>query len=91
MKYEMIGKTVPAVEVELGAGEAMFTQSGAMAWMDRSFLRIRDGRWHVRGLEKVSGESLFMVTYASSREGQDRFASTYQERSWMWISREMEV
>lgn len=36
MKHEIIGKTVPAVEVELDKGEAMFTQSGAMAWMDSS-------------------------------------------------------
>ena len=43
MKHEIIGKTVPAVEVELDKGEAMFTQSGAMAWMDSSIKGKMDG------------------------------------------------
>ena len=30
MKYEIIGQTVPAVEVTLSTGESMFTQSGGM-------------------------------------------------------------
>lgn len=32
MNYEIIGKTVPAVEVTLNPGEAMYTQSGGMSW-----------------------------------------------------------
>ena len=45
MKHEIIGQTVPAVEVELDKGEAMFTQSGAMAWMDPS----------IKGESKMAG------------------------------------
>ena len=33
MKYEIIGGSTPAVTCELYPGEAMITQSGAMAWM----------------------------------------------------------
>ena len=32
MKYEILGKTVPVVEVSLNKGETMFTQSGGMTW-----------------------------------------------------------
>ena len=32
MKYEVIGGTVPAVEVQLSKGEAMYTQRGGMVW-----------------------------------------------------------
>ena len=32
MQYEIIGKTVPAVEVTLNRGESMYTQSGGMVW-----------------------------------------------------------
>ena len=32
MNYQIIGNTVPAVEVTLNAGETMFTQSGGMIW-----------------------------------------------------------
>ena len=49
MKHEIIGQTVPAVEVELDKGEAMFTQSGAMAWMDPS----------------IKGESKICLLYTS--------------------------
>ena len=32
MKYEIVGKTVPAVEVTLNSGESMYSQRGGMAW-----------------------------------------------------------
>ena len=32
MQYEILGKTVPVVEVTLNKGETMFTQSGGMSW-----------------------------------------------------------
>ena len=34
MRYQVIGDTMPAVEVVFdAAGETMYTQSGGMAWM----------------------------------------------------------
>ena len=32
MKYEILGKTVPVVEMTLEKGESIFTQSGGMTW-----------------------------------------------------------
>lgn len=79
MKYEIIGSTVPAVEVELNTGEAMYTQSGAMAWMDPGIhpdTKMEGG--FLKGIgRKFTGESLFMVTYTSGKEGAKiAFAST---------------
>ena len=36
MKYEIIGGSFPAVNIELDNGETVVTQSGAMAWSDES-------------------------------------------------------
>ena len=33
MNFNIIGDTLPAVEVNLNKGESMYTQSGAMSWM----------------------------------------------------------
>ena len=41
MKYEIIGKTVPAVEVTLDKGESMYTQSGGMSWQTEG-IKIAD-------------------------------------------------
>ena len=74
MKHEIIGQTVPAVEVELDKGEAMFTQSGAMAWMDPSIKgesKMEGG--FLKGIgRKLAGESLFMVTYSSDKRWSKR-------------------
>ena len=33
MDYRILGETLPVVEIRLMTGEAMYTQSGGMAWM----------------------------------------------------------
>jgi len=33
MKYEIFGGNLPAVTVNLDAGESIYTQSGGMTWM----------------------------------------------------------
>jgi len=33
MRYEINGTVLPSVDVWLGAGESVFTESGGMAWM----------------------------------------------------------
>ena len=35
MKYEIIGKALPAVEIKLNSGESVYNQSGSMAWMSQ--------------------------------------------------------
>ena len=33
MEYRLIGEVMPAVEMRLRQGEAIYTQSGGMSWM----------------------------------------------------------
>lgn len=71
MQYEIVGKTVPAVEVTLNRGEAMYTQSGGMVWQTEGIdMKTNTKGGLMKGLGRVlSGESLFMATYTSMRDG----------------------
>lgn len=80
MQYQIIGSTMPAVEVTFDApGEAMYTQSGGMAWMSEEILmdsNMKGGFGKSIG-RMFSGESLFMATYKAERAGSMiAFAST---------------
>lgn len=80
MKYQVLGDTMPAVEVIFDApGEAMYTQSGGMAWMSDGVnmsSNMKGGLGKSIG-RMFSGESLFMATYKAERPGaQIAFAST---------------
>jgi len=79
MQYKIIGTTVPAVEVSLSRGEAMYTQSGAMAWQSKGIEMESNTRGGVlKGLGRMlSRESFFMATYtATSSDSKIAFAST---------------
>lgn len=71
MQYEIVGKTVPAVEVTLNRGESMYTQSGGMVWQTEGIeMKTNTRGGLMKGLGRVlSGESLFMATYTSMRDG----------------------
>lgn len=71
MQYEIVGKTVPAVEVTLNRGEAMYTQSGGMVWQTEGIdMKTNTKGGLMKGLGRVlAGESLFMATYTSMRDG----------------------
>ena len=71
MQYEIIGKTVPAVEVTLNRGESMYTQSGGMIWQTEGIEMKTDTRGGLlKGLGRMlSGESLFMATYSATADG----------------------
>lgn len=71
MQYEIIGKTVPAVEVTLSNGEGMYTQSGGMVWeTDGIEMKTNTKGGLMKGLGRMlAGESLFMATYTATREG----------------------
>lgn len=71
MKYEIIGKTVPAVEVTLNRGEAMYTQNGGMIWeTDGIEMKTNTKGGLMKGLGRVlAGESLFMATYSATIDG----------------------
>lgn len=79
MDYRIFGNILPAVEVRLQAGEAMYTQSGGMAWMSDGFKlesNVKGGL--MKGLGRMfSGESLFLATYTAGRpDSIIAFAST---------------
>ncbi len=80
MRYEILGDTMPAVEVTFDApGETMYTQSGGMAWMNEGVAmdsNLKGGLGKSLG-RMFSGETLFMATYKAQRPGaMIAFAST---------------
>lgn len=81
MKYEIIGNTMPAVEVSFdSAGESMFTQSGGMAWMSEGVKMDTNTRGGVlKGLGRMfAGESMFMATYTAQKPGASvAFSATF--------------
>ena len=79
MKYEILGQTMPALEVTFNAGESMYTQSGGMAWMSDGIEMDSNMRGGLaKGIGRMfSGESLFMATYtARVNDAKIAFAST---------------
>ena len=80
MRYQVIGDTMPAVEVTFDQpGESMYTQSGGMSWMSEGVSmdsNMRGGLGKSLG-RMFSGESIFMATYRAERPGASiAFAST---------------
>ena len=69
MQYEIFGGTLPAVNISLEAGEAVYTQSGGMAWMSEHFKMETNMKSGAFG-RMFTGESLFMATYTAQSPGQ---------------------
>ncbi len=67
MRYEIVGKTVPVVEVTLNKGESMFTQKGAMAWQTQGISMKTNAHGGVmKSLGRMfTGESIFMNTFTA--------------------------
>jgi uncharacterized protein (TIGR00266 family) len=65
MEYQIKGNTLQMLEVQLGAGEAVYTESGGMAWMSDGVEMSTDTKGGLMsGLGRaLAGESLFMTTY----------------------------
>lgn len=80
MKYQIIGSTMPAVEILFEqSGESMYTQSGGMAWMSEGISMSTNARGgFMKGLGRMfAGESIFMATYKAEHPGTTiAFAST---------------
>ena len=70
MQYEIIGKTVPAVEIRLNRGESMYTQSGGMVWQSEGISMTTNTKGGLmKGLGRMlAGESLFMATYSADAD-----------------------
>jgi len=78
MNYKILGNTVPAVEVQLQKGDAVYTQSGGMAWMGPGVEMSTNSKGGVlKGLGRMfSGESMFMATYTATQNSYIAFAAT---------------
>lgn len=79
MKYEIIGQTVPAVEITLNSGETIVSQSGGMTWQtDGIQMSTNTNGGLMKGLGRMfAGESLFMNMYtALKQDSKITFAST---------------
>ena len=71
MYYEIVDQLFPSLTVTLDRGEQMFTQSGAMSWMQPDICMSTDMKGGLlKGLGRMmSGNSLFLVTFTSQRDG----------------------
>ncbi len=71
MRYEIIGKTVPVVEVTLNRGESMYSQRGGMSWQTEGVNMTTNARGGVmKSLGRMfTGESIFMNTYTAGIDG----------------------
>ncbi len=71
MQYEILGKTVPVVEVTLNQGETMFTQSGGMSWQTDGIKMSTNARGGVmKSLGRMfTGESIFMSSFTAEVDG----------------------
>ena len=79
MRYEVIGATVPAVEVTLNRGESIYTQRGGMAWQTEGIRMTTNAHGGVmKSLGRMfAGESIFMSTYTAEKdEAKVAFATT---------------
>ena len=65
MHYEIFGTTLQTLDITLGAGESVFTESGGMAWMKGNIDMSTNTRGGLlKGLARsLAGESLFLTSY----------------------------
>jgi uncharacterized protein (TIGR00266 family) len=65
MEFTIHGTTMQTLDVQLSRGEAVYTESGGMAWMSGDIEMNTNTRGGLlKGLSRtLAGESLFMTTY----------------------------
>ncbi|HDQ34982.1 MAG TPA: AIM24 family protein, partial [Chloroflexi bacterium] len=65
MRYELHGTVMQSLDVHLTRGEAVYTESGGMAWMRGNVeMKTNTKGGLLKGLGRaLAGESLFMTTY----------------------------
>jgi len=71
MEYKIKGSVMQSLEISMNAGEAIYTESGGMAWMTDGIdmdTGTRGGIGKMLG-RALSGESLFLTTYKASADG----------------------
>ncbi len=69
MRYEIQGTTLPTLDVYLTQGEAVYTESGGMAWMKGNVHMDTNTKGGLMsGLGRaLAGESIFMTTYTCTK------------------------
>ena len=67
MRYQVLGQTVPAVEMVLNKGEQVYTQSGGMFYQTEGIQMDTNARGGIGASlgRMFSGESIFMNTYTA--------------------------
>jgi uncharacterized protein (AIM24 family) len=67
MRYEISGTTMQTVAVDLGPGEALYSQTNCMAWMsDNIQMNTHTGGGLFAGLKRsLSGGSLFITDFTA--------------------------
>lgn len=70
MKYEIIGQTVPVIEMKLNKGETIYTQSGGMAYQSEGIAMSTNARGGIRKSigRMFAGESIFMANYIAQKD-----------------------
>jgi uncharacterized protein (TIGR00266 family) len=70
MEYKIYGTTMQTLDIKLGRGESIYTESGGMAWMSGNIDMKTDTKGGLlKGLSRtLAGESLFMTTYTCQGE-----------------------
>jgi len=65
MRYKISGTVMQSVDIEIERGEAIYTESGGMAWMSGDIEMKTNTRGGIlKGLARsLAGESFFMTTY----------------------------
>lgn len=71
MQYEIKGSIMPAMEIILDRGEAVYTETTGMSWMSDNIdmsTGTRGGIGKIIG-RAIAGESMFLTTFRSKQDG----------------------
>ena len=72
MDFEIRGDNLQVLEVNMEAGDSVYTESGGMAWMSENIsMNTNSQGGFMKGIGRMfSGESFFMTTYSANGDGE---------------------
>jgi uncharacterized protein (TIGR00266 family) len=79
MRYEISGTTMQTVGIDLAPGDAIYSQTAAMAWMTDSVrMNTHTGGGWLAGLQRsLTGGSFFVTEFTADRGGHVAFAPRF--------------
>lgn len=78
MNYSISGDSLPVLKVQLGQGENIQCEAGAMSWMDEGIQMQTNAGGIGKMLGRAfTGEGMFLNTYVAERAGEIAFASKF--------------